>query len=385
MAPFPQLPKQLVLTAFILFLAGGLSSVIYSPSTVKSDSTDVSIVVSSIYDECGTLAERADAIVCFKKKLAPYIKQSGIEPYMQAISGRFQKSDEATEGGITRCHDILHAVGQLGAQHTKDVNKTLLSCTNLCTYGCYHGVVEGYIATGNNFEAQLPNLCLPSNQPLAPANQSACFHGVGHGIADFSGFNLEKSMNLCDRIEGAENRKDCAAGIIMELYEPSSFVHPLLQFPPDIGRFCGTLRDPYGEICYNTAGVHEYGRSEDGLTAAQTCEALPEKYQENCMTALSQNMYFAFQGSIPKTLEYCSAVAEQWHQTCIKGAVLSSVVSDPQVRRGSELCRSVAEDLRPFCYTVLKNTVVFHHGQEKIVSLCNETNYREMHPPLCNN
>lgn len=302
--------------------------------------------------KCPSSQYRTDRIFCFIEELPRIISAAGLSTTMNALAQLIHSNKMPESGRITGCHDLAHAIGIAGVKASGDIGETLASCTSLCTFGCYHGAVEGYVLQGGDFEHAIKNLC----GATAQSDKPACFHGLGHGAAYVGEYTLSKALALCDKLLDEGARRDCGSGVLMELYEPSAFDHPRLEFPEDIPAFCGTLSGVYGEVCFVTAGLHEYGRSLDGVRAFATCERVPSHLRRACITAIGQNFYFVFHGNAQDIMNACGAIGKpDDYQACLEGALTSSIVSDsPQ--NGFALCEISREDIKKKCYEFLSRT-----------------------------
>lgn len=349
------------LLAISLFLGLASSYV----SGISLGRKDPALVLKQARDNCDSNSQRTQYILCIKERIMVEVEKKGIRPLMLALEEEYKGDAGSLSGGITRCHDIAHAIGQIGAG--ENLNESLLGCTQICTSGCYHGVVEGFVAKGGELRSNINGLCKVEDSPLV--STSACFHGLGHGIADINGYDLKKSLLTCDLISQEGARKNCAYGVIMEIYEPSSFAHPLGEFPPDIPRFCQDLWGVYIDACNETAGVHEYGRSKDEDLAIEVCFSVPKSTSGDCISALAQNVYFASEEDIEKTFSFCDKTGP-YQKNCIFGALEASIMSDPGLRNAYKICERVEEDLEASCYMALGQKVEKMFGSEKKDQVC---------------
>lgn len=354
-----------VLIFFLAFILGFS----WRTASNKTQGTNAAALLKVAQERCAGESNRTKGILCYKQIVEEEIRKQGIRPFMEALEGIYLASDDAESGGITRCHDLAHAIGQVGAIAAEDPNQAVLSCTSLCTSGCYHGVVEGYLAKGENLEVKLPSLCGSAKENLSDGELGACYHGLGHGTATISGYDLYEALSLCDKVS-EEGRRDCGQGVIMELYEPSSFDHALLEFPPDIPAFCNTLWGVYAEVCHATAGLHEYARSRDREKAVATCAAVPKELQDGCMSGLGQNIYFYEQGEATRIIDFCRKAGERWTGPCISGAVEAGVMSDPLARHSFALCQKLEGSIKKLCYRTLREQIGFRQGEDKYLALC---------------
>ncbi len=115
-------------------------------------------------------------------------------------------------------HLLGHEVGdilykQQGAQGIK-------YCTNDFRNACSHSIVVGlFLAKGESALSEITQAC--SQAPGGKGAYTMCFHGLGHGILAYTGYKLEKTIELC-KLTGTEQYQNqeigqCISGAIMEL------------------------------------------------------------------------------------------------------------------------------------------------------------------------
>lgn len=315
---------------------------------------------------CAGETERSKQILCFKKRLENPLKRAGLASYVQAIEAMFG-TDAKDQDSITMCHDLLHVVGGIAGASSSDFALVVSSCTESCTYGCYHGAIEGAIASGHT-QTDLIDACVR----LSRTAKNACFHGLGHGAASLTGFRLRDALTICDKVP-QEWRADCGSGVLMEIYEPSTFVHGRQEFPNDIPAFCATLHEPYSDTCYATAGLHAYGRSQDASEAFATCGRIPRELRDICIFYIGNNAYFVFNGAAEKIDALCAAEdasVSADYQRCREGAIAASSIADPSVKFGFAACASAETQDRQSCVDFLAARLDEHRGKDARIQLC---------------
>lgn len=304
-------------------------------------------------------------IYCLKNALKKPIEELGVTKLVSDLEQSYKNDDSANSGGITRCHDIAHAIGQAGVSFTKDPKQVLDQCTDLCTSGCYHGAVEQYVLdnSSDTLLANMNNLC----------TSAACFHGLGHGLASIAQFDLKKSLQLCDKLNDDSSKMNCGFGVFMELYEPSSFNPVPLSIPENLPAFCSNLTGVYSNVCYRNIGNYEYVRTKDVKKAFSICEAIPKDYGRDCRLALGQAAYFNGQGKVEFIISICKNVSGDQFKDCIDGSLMSSVSSDPLARHSFEICSRVDDVFKKNCYQFLGGHIEAVYGKETRQKLCNNT------------
>lgn len=322
--------------------------------------------------ECLKDENRSKRIACVIDALEEPIKKYGVRPHLDALEREFLQNDSAASGGITACHDIAHGIASAGVEALADVRAVLGSCTNLCTFGCYHGAVERYVARGGRITETIQTLCSDVDQ----AGRSACFHGLGHGVAEVSAYDLKRSFALCGKLLSDDERRECGFGVFMEVFEPSTFGRASLPIPEDLPGFCSSLSGVYAEACFRLSGAYEHARSRDARSAFRVCQAVDPDGRWSCAVGFGQNVYFSFQGKPQEILSLCAAGSEDQIRACVHGALMSSVVSDPTARHGFELCAVREGEERSDCYRFLGSHIRAVHGrssQEKFCSTLEES------------
>jgi len=115
-------------------------------------------------------------------------------------------------------HLLGHVVGDiLFAQKGLEGIKV---CTHDFRNACSHSIVVGlFLEQG---EAALPEIAEACYQ--APGGSGAytmCFHGLGHGVLAYAGYDLEKAVELCKKTGtpqyNQEESSQCISGTIMEM------------------------------------------------------------------------------------------------------------------------------------------------------------------------
>ena len=81
-------------------------------------------------------------------------------------------------------------------------------------------------------------------------------------------------------------------------------------------------------------------------------------------------MYFSYQGVAKQLLGLCTLGENEQRRACIRGALMSSVTSDPLARHGFEICLAVEKDIREERYGFLGQHIEQVHGKTQRQTLC---------------
>jgi len=118
----------------------------------------------------------------------------------------------------TDTHLLAHVVGD--ALYKERGVEGMEVCTDEFRNACSHSIVIGVL--DGEGEGGLPRIAEACRK--APGGRGAytmCFHGLGHGVFAYTGYDLEKTLLLC-RTTGTEDHHqreyiECVGGSIMEL------------------------------------------------------------------------------------------------------------------------------------------------------------------------
>lgn len=124
------------------------------------------------------------------------------------------------------CHAFSHSIGQESAQllgSIEDLAAVAAMSTDICQFGMYHGLVEGY---GDRLgpirlKEELPRLCgtLSEAGRLGRASiqyaEGECFHVLGHVTARATKDVVPEGLLLCDLLPFDGARTACGTGVIM--------------------------------------------------------------------------------------------------------------------------------------------------------------------------
>lgn len=376
------------LMVFGAFVFGALSFFLfhvrigYHPYALRIVGARRSLENVTSFCSTGNDNNRTKFMICAQKRLIGEVARWGLRPLMDALEVK-QLEQTGENQAITQCHDLTHAIGAAGLIVMKDLNSTLLSCTNTCVYGCQHGVISAWYSMGKDIVQKLPGICVDGlDWTKLPFGQNGCFHEIGHAVANIAGYNMEKALQYCDKVSPV-GKVDCGHGVFMEAYEPATFTDSPIPLPPNYVEWCGTLWDPYKQICYDKAGANIYGRTQNDELSFATCAKVPLESRSGCITALGQNIFYVYQHELnqaKKILSFCR-IAQNLASYCIHGALSSSSVSQPNVSGGIAVCNELSGDEHRDCVLQLTDTISTTHTAIEKDKIC--LGFRTEDIPIC--
>lgn len=310
------------------------------------DKTTTHKSLNEIVEVCSDHGSRSQYINCVYQKLEALGEQFQTGDLMSELE-IIARDNPRFSANLTLCHDVSHAIGQYASKSGGEVGTALAQCSDICTAGCYHGVIEGYVATTGNLTNEVMGAC---RRDLFNTEKEhvACIHGLGHGVASLVGSDVRAALQKCDELPVNE-RQFCGSGVLMELYEPGSFDHAKLTYPDRILDLCDSFWGVYQVICEQTAGSHELARSGSYQKAIEVCEQLSGQTRKQCAIELGSHMYHAADWLDENGNNRCLRFGVEHHTACLSGIVAASNNADPQKTVAKNMCGEFPHELREIC------------------------------------
>lgn len=303
-------------------------------------------------------------------------------------------------------HLLGHVVGdmlykQKGLEGIKD-------CTQDFRNACSHSVVIGYLQ--EHGEGSLPEIVKTCHE--APGGKGAytmCFHGLGHGVLAFTGYNFDKAIQMCKKTGSAEffNREyvECVGGASMELVagvhdrqvweaqKPKYFSDADPLSPCDMA----IVPDEVKSICYVHLTPHLFEAAGGNLgslkpeifgKAMSFCSAIPASSREQrdaCYGGFGKEYIVLSRGRdirdigsvtadalIPVRAACAQANDEQGERACNESALNSLFwggENNPDA--AFNYCSIATGDAQTECYRTLGGNITYYlGGTSKAQALC---------------
>lgn len=115
-------------------------------------------------------------------------------------------------------HLMGHVVGDI--LYKQQGASGISICTQDFRNACSHSIVVGLLLDkGDGVLPQIANICRKA--PGKSGAYTMCFHGLGHGVLAYAGYDLPKAIKLCEKTGTKEYRNreaiECIGGGIMEM------------------------------------------------------------------------------------------------------------------------------------------------------------------------
>lgn len=283
-------------------------------------------------------------------------------------------------------------------------------CTHEFRNACSHSIVVNYLY--ENGEGSLPDIVKACT--LAPGGKGAypmCFHGLGHGILSFTGYDLKKTVAMCKKT-GPTNYSsreyiECVGGAIMEIISggdhdkalwtekrvnyliPTNPLSPCATsvIPDDVKPQCYTYLTPY---LLEAAGADlSNPQPKDFEKAFTYCDAIPKSETLNrnqCYGGFGKEFIVIARGRDIRNIEAMPAsqvkIIVDWCQlahteneiwACLDNALKSLYWGgENKPTAALNLCSVVPTNFTDKCFSSLYDAVMYYEGnRNNITSLCN--------------
>ena len=256
---------------------------IYSSVVSRAPASDMLGAVSGSYPELRDIENKQlsfGELSAFFKKIA---QEKGAEHAFNILR-------VATLPPDTDLHLLGHAVGD--ELYKQKGLQGIAVCTNDFRNACSHSIVVGLLLEKG--ESALPDITQACRQ--APGGSGAytmCYHGLGHGILAYVGYNLDRAITLCKKTGTQGEAPQCIGGAMMEIisgggHNPELWARERVKYlikdapltpcmsaimPADGRIFCLIYITPY---LWEAAGA-DIGNptSKDFSNSFKFCDALP--------------------------------------------------------------------------------------------------------------
>ena len=280
---------------------------------------------------------------CLEDFFSKYLKISSAKEILNKLNLLSKNSSDMG----AECHVVAHALGRqvLTAQGAAD--KAFAECSEECSGGCYHGVVEKFFLGAdsdkkrdihgvdtNDLKRKMKEVCSNSSSDIS---ETGCWHGAGHGLMLILGYNLPQALSMCDVFNGIDEQAECYSGVFMENVVAAQKGKRVLK-KTDLQFPCNAIAEKYKNECYSNQIIWW---EENGLSAQDSINECKRagRYIPICIESLGANLTDYTDTNFDEMAEVCSGLETDLKQRCIKGVVAT-------------LLESAATDVPKFCSTL---------------------------------
>lgn len=306
-------------------------------------------------------------ITCVEPALARLMRQDGQRAAFDLLAATAQGNAalEAQE------HNIAHALGRAALAQRGNVRDALADCPYTMASGCFHGVLESYLAARANVTGpDLQGLCVPGTAPDAQFSHFQCLHGLGHGLDMYADHDWSYALGLCDLLDDPDpgqtlwQRSACYAGVFMENIVgdqdnlrggtmamegmhgmPGMHAHNATGALPRFNATdplypCDAAMPRYWSACYlMQSAMLMHNHPWDYAYAFRACDGAPEEDISICYQSVGRDISGNTLRDPHKSLHACQLPADRHPEDCIVGVVKDYVNTAGQLTPAGGLCK----------------------------------------------
>ncbi|HET7098659.1 MAG TPA: hypothetical protein VFI61_00255 [Patescibacteria group bacterium] len=238
----------------------------------------------------------------------------------------------------TDIHLLAHTVGDI--LYKQQGMQGIKVCTQDFRNACSHSIVVGlFIDRGISALQDIANIC--RSAPGGIGAYGMCFHGLGHGILAYTGYDMTKAVSYCSQI-GTPARhfvetSECVGGTMMEMI--------------------GGVHDP---IAWQRQ-KDKYLKVNDPLFPCNQ-NFIPDIAKENCYNYLTPHLWEVAGGDLgnpteadfAKSFKYCSKLSGEesaYQESCYGGfgKEFVALAQSRDIRRTEQMNQSQLKTIYNWC------------------------------------
>jgi len=339
------------------------------------------------FQDCDTASNQT--VACAQTHILYVLHQKGLPDAFSALSAAY----DTVPGFPAQCHGLTHSLGasayDLFERHER-VELTLEA--SYCGYGFFHGFIERLIFTSGDM-SKAREFCAHATQQLQRVTQkteTACYHGIGHGVAD-SAERAEQlspeefiapALELCGQVGDTEHRRYlCSSGAFNSLAIAwgKNLILPS-AFDLDPYALCAQQVSDYNKkACFEEMNSRVVGIHREDLQAA-LAYALQIPVPADRLIAV-QNLLPAYLVSYPtltpslQLVKYCRLKDEVLATACMEGLVGGLIERGSPGQEYSEavqLCQlpGLMAKERSSCFVAALSSVQFLYPSSVVMTVC---------------
>jgi hypothetical protein len=256
------------------------------------------------------------------------------------------------------CHRVAHVIGSASlARNHGNVSKTFAEGSASCFSGYYHGVLERSLLQVKSYDpatlgAVVRHLCEGPEVRRTLTLLYQCLHGLGHGLMITTGYDLPRSLKVCDRLGTSWEETSCNGGVFMENVANFFGVQSQWIRAEDPVYPCDWVKAEDKLTCYQLVTSHILRvNGASWPKAAATCSRVERQWVSACFNSLGRDSATQAHYNPERIDAFCSdAEAYGGKGWCILGAAGAMVGNFGNAKSAASLCRTTDARYRGKCY-----------------------------------
>lgn len=249
----------------------------------------IGLSIQSWFDPLHNLQTRCE------KEESAYTRGKCLEPFFSLLTLKTSASQALAdavalqkEGVIDDCHLAAHVIGEANVQkYDGDIGKAFATCPQGCIEGCYHGVMEVYVAQVRSLHEvveEASSLCKEVGTTTLHRRQ--CLHGIGHGLVLHNTNGVMRAVELCSSLKEVDEQTVCLGGVFMENMNAYLSVSGE-ELKSTILNVCAAVRENRLDLlpmCLSTVGEGlMFYTGHDVEKSKSFCEVLEKDEKDECV------------------------------------------------------------------------------------------------------
>jgi hypothetical protein len=267
---------------------------------------------------------------------------------------------DALESGFPSCHDQAHELGKVAYATSRDMPGALRACQTRCVSGCMHGVLmEAFTERPGALRERIATLC-DGDAFRRIHKKGDCVHGVGHGVAYVSDYDVPRALALCEALGERAYQYYCASGAYMQV-----FMTFQKQISARVDHYPCDEAKRFAAACYRYKVFFMLARAAargQGMEAvAAECLGLPSRVQPACFHGIGHASVGPVAQAPARIHEVCERGPAPAQWLCIQGVVEKlAELDEPAAQR---VCAELHAKNAEVCQEATRNKL---YGTRKI-------------------
>ena len=282
-------------------------------------------------------------------------------------------------------HPLAHALGYAVRSTPATATRLLSQCDDRYQSGCYHGILQRYFDARMGMPISQSFLTAPCDGLRGTSEQFRlfdCLHGTGHGLMMYHAYDVNASLQDCDRLGADWDRRSCWSGVFMEhnmgarmqVFGDGKFGMHRHSMPSasvvlfrrnDLHYPCDSSAAKYRYACYELqSDLILPALAQDYRKASAVCDdAGTRELVAFCYVGLGRNASGASAFQYDGIKKRCSLASPFGEPYCYLGAVRHLSYAPSELSRGVSFCKSFpAGENRTRCWNGIGQQIASFHS-----------------------
>jgi mono/diheme cytochrome c family protein len=286
---------------------------------------------------------------CLEQAFGNLAYEKGPKPALAEFDRRIAADPEVERN----CHRIAHMIGAAAlVRYEGRVGKAFAEGSASCWSGYYHGILERAFrdVEPDDLAATARSLCDDPDVRRTAFIAYQCVHGLGHGLMIYTGYDLPRSLEVCDGLATSWDQTSCTGGVFMENLSSSYGITSKWLRDDDPLYPCTVVAERHKLYCYLMVTSRILPLvGWDYAKAAEWCRKAETGWVATCFQSLGRDASGQTRGDVPQILAICAKGGDMARE-CVYGAARDLTSQDSGPARAAGLCAKADAGHRSYCF-----------------------------------